>query len=312
MPIPLLESASRGRAHPDAPIGEHHKAAKIHPATSRKKPVFIGVHLQSKLLYNPLFDLPPPLPKLFFIPAEQEKIIHIPDITLAPEFMFHKMIQRIQIDIRPELARQIADRQPSPRVPHRKQIHAPNSARSIGMAGKNPLHQHKQALITNHLGEKLRENCVVDMGKIFADIALQGIREGSGELRRAAHSSVGALAGAAGETVFNEPGLEKWLHHPHHGMMHHAVAKLRRCHQSFFRLINPEIVITAMPVGSSQQLSAQSNQFLFQIRKKTGGGHLSPFPAHRGISRRMKIFKRTDLFKKMLMPLHRFALQNVE
>lgn len=312
MSIPFPEPACRRCTHPDASIGKHHKAAKIHPAASRKKPVFVGMKLQPEMFHNPRLNLPPPLPKLFFIPAEQEKIIHIPDITLTPEFMFHKMIQRIQIDIRPELTRQIADRQPSPRFPHRKKIGSPNSARSIRMAGKNPLHQREQTLITNHLGEKLRKNTVVDMGKIFADIALQGIREGSGKLRSAAHSGVSALAGAAGKTVFDKPILKDWLNHTDNGVMHHAVTEVSRRYRPLLRFVNLKIVIASVPIGSIQKLFTQSNQLLFQIREKRGGRPFSSLAAHSSRCRRMEIFKRADLLKKMFMPLHRFALQNVE
>jgi hypothetical protein len=43
---------------------------------------------------------------------KQQKVIDVADVSLDPQFMFHKLIQGIQVNVGKELARQIPDRQP--------------------------------------------------------------------------------------------------------------------------------------------------------------------------------------------------------
>ena len=201
--VSTLEPPRRLRAHPDAAIGKQHEPAEVHPRSGVAQMVFVGMHLQPKVAMNPLFDLPPLRLEYDLIVAKQQEVIHVADIPLAAQLVLHEMIQCVEIDIRPELARQVPDRQAAPNATHRKKILAPNHPVAFRMAGKNVVHEFEQPRVANHPRQLARKDGVVDVRKILADVALERIGILPGKLRSPTHPGMGSPAFEAGIAILD-------------------------------------------------------------------------------------------------------------
>jgi hypothetical protein len=58
-----------------------------------------------------IFDGPLPVPQLLFRVAEEQKIIDIAQVRMAPQITFDELVEFIEIAVGPELAGEIADGQ---------------------------------------------------------------------------------------------------------------------------------------------------------------------------------------------------------
>ena len=52
-----------------------------------------------------------PRPQSCFVCSEKQEVVHITDVALAAQGAFDEVVERVEIHVGPELARQIADRE---------------------------------------------------------------------------------------------------------------------------------------------------------------------------------------------------------
>lgn len=96
---------------------------------------------------------------------------------------------------------------------------------TVDVAGEDAVDDLEHTAVAHRPLDLLAQQGVVDMGKIFLDIALQAIAVALGKLVGASQPGVGALAGAAGVGICNETGIKDRLQHAHEGVVHDASRK---------------------------------------------------------------------------------------
>src|SRR5690606_21511255 len=104
------EAAHIGIPKPDTPIGEHHKADKIHPLVRCIQAKFVRMDAQAEVLHI----LPHALTLCLehgTVVTKEKKVIHIAEVALYPQLMLHKEVKRMQVNVGKELAGQVADGQ---------------------------------------------------------------------------------------------------------------------------------------------------------------------------------------------------------
>src|SRR5690606_22907796 len=62
-----------------------------------------------------------PLPEYIFVLREQEKVVYIAQVGWTAELTLHEMVEAVEINIAPELAGEVSDRQPA-RTRNRKKV----------------------------------------------------------------------------------------------------------------------------------------------------------------------------------------------
>ena len=78
------------------------------------------VHSQSQTRQtSPNLTLP--MPQILLLVGEQDEVVDIADVRLAAQLPTDELVEWVHVDVSPELAGQIADRQP-PRTPRRGKV----------------------------------------------------------------------------------------------------------------------------------------------------------------------------------------------
>jgi hypothetical protein len=185
----LLCELSMGRKDPIA--------QEPHALIARKDYALVLVDLKTQRFQEAL-DLQTHLMQPPLVVGEDQEVIDVTDVA-HPEPVGHIMIERIEVDVGEELARLVAQRQPSAPLDGSEQVVAgePRQHRVLGIAVVDDQpDQPEEVRVFDLAGDKAPEDLVVDGGEELADVGLQDILVPPGE-RAFAVSALRALAVSA-------------------------------------------------------------------------------------------------------------------
>ncbi len=179
---------------------------------------------------QPGLDLSPPGVERPLVVGEQKKVVHVADVCGALEFPFDEVIERIQVDVSPELGRLITDGQAA-RSGRRQQVVAGEPALPVLIgqdtpAAVNDLRHQPTSIVTGDVTPKDGfQDIVVDGLKERLDIGLKNIGIAAGERLRPIEGAVGTLANPIGVAVVDEHALVDRLNEVAQSVMNDAIAE---------------------------------------------------------------------------------------
>lgn len=130
------------------------------------------------------------LPQCCLGVRKQREVIDVTQIGTAAEFLADEPVEGMQIAIRQELRREIADGQAA-RPAQGQQVVTGKERRRVlliehaGAAGENDPHQSERGRVVDLPRQRLQQNGVIDGRKVLDDIQAQHIRESAGEVLQA-------------------------------------------------------------------------------------------------------------------------------
>jgi hypothetical protein len=153
-----------------------------------------------------------PLLELGFRIREQGKIVHVPEVRGAAEMLFDEVVERSEIEIRKELARQIAYREPfAAREGRQKVIPAKVVTDMLLLvAGVDDSVDEPQSTgVGNPPADHCLEDRMIDRGKILSDIALEDIGVTAQEPLKASDGAVCSLTDTVSIGVVDEAARQE-------------------------------------------------------------------------------------------------------
>ncbi|HUF79149.1 MAG TPA: hypothetical protein VMR44_09560 [Thermoanaerobaculia bacterium] len=197
--------------------------------------------------------------------------------------MLHKLIEGVQIDVGPELAREIPDGQAplgrslEKRLLLRQAVEVsltcpPQAAVGGRVLKEDQVYQPQNRRFPLLGRQPLPKNPPVECHEEAPDIELEvegpagGVGGGlAGERAQALDPGQRPLALATGKRVVDEAPLPTRLQIPHQHMVHHPVAEVGGEDLAPLRLLQQEGQKPARPIGAGLQLSVKIDQVLFQL-----------------------------------------------
>lgn len=223
-------------------------------------------------------------PQSALVMSEKQQVVHVTDIAGTSQLAFHEVIHRIEQHIRPELARQVTDRQPTRPVDGKEII--PGEVHHVVGIGEHALtalqdlvDQGQDGGVRELTREKLAQDRMVDAREELAEVELEDVGKPPAELLTAVQRSVGPLAAPVGIAVGNEPFFENRLDHVEQSMVDDPVAEGRGADQPALRLMNVEACVSSGQVGLSDEIPTQRRQVVFEAVLKGGDVRLPPLAA---------------------------------
>ena|SRR3989338_5105716 len=196
------------------------------------------------------------------ISVEDDKVINITDIISRSQFMLHKMIQFIEIDIGEELRGQIAQGHTFSRLP------------PCGICQYNP-YQAQNLLVLYFLPNYSYENAVIDILKVFPDISLKDIRftcvvscHFSLKRVKSFNRLKSSLPHPVCIRVIDKSVLEYRLNNIAQSVMHNSVPEVRLADLPYLRVMDDEIHQGFWLVATQQKLRTKQKKVVFQILLK--------------------------------------------
>jgi hypothetical protein len=213
--------------------------------------------------------------------TEQHEVVHVAHVTGAAELALHTVIDRVQVDVRPELAGEIADGKAT-RAIDREEIvsrevdHVVHLVEHATATRQDQIDQPEDHRVLYLLSQNLPQDRVVDAWKELAEVELEDKREPARELLAMIERSVGSLASSIREALRNEAALEERLDEVAEGVMDDSVAERCRADQAALGLVDEEAAVASGSVRPFAQLGLQCNQVIFEAMLE--GSHIGVAP----------------------------------
>src|SRR5699024_859703 len=188
----------------------------------------LAIELELEAGAQPGGDLAAPMMQLRLVRMHDDKVVHIADIAPGAQGLLGEFVQLVQIDIGPELADQVADRQ------------------TVAPGGEDVAAQGERARAANAAREQAEKNASIDAGEILAYVGLEHVRlaimalDVAQPLLRRVGAGMHALARPAGIAVVDEARLPNRLQRRMQRVLHDTVAKRQRGDQALFGLVDVE------------------------------------------------------------------------
>jgi hypothetical protein len=160
-------------------IREHEESKEGNPVSRAVDDALAGMQAESKAPRVPR-QLVPKLLQLRAIVTEDDEVVAVPNVRRAAKAFLHEVVQRVQVDIREELARQVPDWQP-PRARRGKQVvarevrHVVLPAEHFLAALQDPSDQVQHPAIGDDAGHQAEQHLVVDARKVLHNVRLEDI-----------------------------------------------------------------------------------------------------------------------------------------
>ena len=111
-PQPIAEAAHVVLRQPAMATRQENEAEKDSRRTGLRYMRLLGVQAQAAA-FEEAGDAPAPLIELPRVVVEQDEVVHVAQVSFRPQHFLAEVVQAVQIEIGEELARQVADREPS-------------------------------------------------------------------------------------------------------------------------------------------------------------------------------------------------------
>src|SRR5439155_18885423 len=157
-----------------------------------------------------------PHPGLVAAVEEQDEVVHVAEVVADPERLLHEVVERIEVEVGEELARQVSDGHPPSRL----------LAPMLDQRGE----KREQAGITHPAREQAKQHAMIDAREVALDVALDHVAEpvaGADESPEAPDGPVRAPAPDAGEGVGDEPAREQGIEDVEDRVVEYAVPEGR-------------------------------------------------------------------------------------
>ncbi len=257
------------------------KPQKWNPITHRKDLLLPGMQFEPEP-FEKSADLLPPVAQERFALPEEEEVIHVAEIAVNAQFLFHKVIEAIEIEVREKLRREAPDRNPPSEVEGREEIVAGEVAGSAFPVERRVIEyrirEAENPAIGDPPGDRPFQNRVVDGSEVPADIALQDIRKPSRVFLAPVERPVSSLPESAGVRIVDVAPFEERLDRRAEGVMDDAVAERGRGDPPPLRIPNREHSVGGRPIRPADQLFPESEEILLEVRLEGEGILPVPFP----------------------------------
>lgn len=215
------------------------------------------------------YIFPYPVPdaaQMRLVRMNDEEIIHIPPVPFLAEPLLHEMVEAVEIDIGEQLARKIADREPASLGDRNGSAAVSRRGPMSGIVRRDDLpYQIEGSRTPDSSGDDREQNFPIYALEIFADIALQSVREwparsadlaaggparsvesgadgsvrGSRAHEKSPHATsriMCSFAGSTGVRIRDEPFLEFRPDNGDHRVLNDPITKCGRGNQPRFRI----------------------------------------------------------------------------
>jgi len=191
---------------------------------------------------------------------EKRKIIDIAQIGLASQVLRDEVVERRQIDVAPELAGQVADRQTarafdSEEIVTGKVDHLILVRQHALTAADDPLDQPSHRVLRDRLKEQITHDGVIDGRKMLDDIDAQDVAVTPGEELQPVDGFVSPFADPVRVGVGDEPAFKDWLYHVAEGVMDDAISEWRGADSALLRIVDHEVDVAAGPIAEVGQFT---------------------------------------------------------
>lgn len=202
-----------------------------------------------KFLYDrePLFEL-------FLTFMHKDKVVCIADVVRNAECLFHELIERVHVDIRKELAREISNR------------HA------WGKAINDGADEPQCICIINGASDAREEYFMIDKCKEFFNVTLEDktrlaviLAHSANHPVEAPNAAMRSLIDAAGVRVVKECFFEKRIQSKKECMVHDTVADACLMDLTRFWIVDDESVIWAVAIRFFIQCMVQRKNMLLNV-----------------------------------------------
>ena len=195
------------QARVDAPAQEGNALA------DRRQARGVFLQLEGEPLAQELANPRPATVQRGLVVGEDQQVVHVPHVADRSQIGDDELVERVEVEVREVLAREVADRKPPTdgTVRHRM----PDDA----------FDQLEQARVDEALGEAVEKHAVIDTVEERPYVEFQEELAAPGEALRPGDGPVGALATPARVAVVHEHPLEVRLHDAAHGVVDDAIAE---------------------------------------------------------------------------------------
>ena len=279
---PPPEPGYVGFRQPPPAAGHEDIAKKLRGLRCGQDDGLAWMQLQSATFEQPC-DPALPLGQHARIVMEQRKVIDIAQVRRAQDFGA-EMIERVEIEIGEELAREIADRQAAPARERRKQVIAGKVQfdRLLRVRGVNdPVEEVEGRHARDAAAQVALQYAVIDRREVPEHVAAQDMGIKVPVPLIGLNGAVRAFAGPVGKAVIDEAALEDRGDHITDGVMHDPVAERRRRYDPVLGIEELDLHIPSRPVGAVRQCTFKRQAFFFEIGEEGGRAGLAAF-AERG------------------------------
>lgn len=200
-----------------------------------------------------------PRPEFGLAVTEQRKIVHVAQKRATAQFARHEPIKTVEIDVAPELARQVADGQAAwtagrRAVIARKPHHIVFIRQHTRPTRQNAIHQPQHVILPDDTGQRTAQHRMIQAGEVLHNIAAQHVAVALGISLEPFHRRVGSLPNAVGVALRVKAGLKRRFYDVAQRMMHHPIAEWRRADFAQFGFVNDEMGIGAGGVVEGLQV----------------------------------------------------------
>lgn len=225
-------------------------------------------------------DLLFPSMKLFLVIAEQGKVVHVAQKRRTSQFTLNEPVKRVQIDVAPELACQVADRESAWAVGGEQVItgkidHRVFILQHVPTAGEYLLDQPKQIGVMYDSADLAEKDDMVERRKVLDDIHTQYVTVSLGQALQTMDGGVCSFSRTIGVAVGMEAGIEDRFYQITQRVMDDAIPKGGGADFAALRFMNGEMMVCAGSVTSLPQFCLQPDELIGNLMLERGGGRMS-------------------------------------
>lgn len=199
--------------------------------------------------------------------TEQEDVVHVPHVSRTPELPGDEMIERVHVHVRPELAGQVANRQPAG-AENREQIVSVEEMHVVLLlqdplaAREDAIDQPEDPRITDFPNETCSQNRVIETGKELTDVTLEDETVASREMLCPVQRAMRALADPIRVRPAGKRALEQRLDLQTQCVVHHTIAERRGGDEARLRFVDAETRVPRRLVAARDEVVAQCRELV--------------------------------------------------
>lgn len=294
--ISKLSYNSLHRPLPHKPVVRQNDVPqKVDPVSVFPNLDFLRMQLEGKLLTQEfLYRLDQAFQILLAFRNDYE-IVRVARVVSLFQFLFHKLIKLVHVDVRKKLRGEVADRNAA-------------SSEEIRLVASEALddffHEPHGVGILNLSAKKREKYSVVHRVEEFSYVAFQriarlGIVLGnlSKHLLHSKNPFMRSLADTAGKRGRDKSGFKRAVQNLKNGVVKHAVTNGRLVDVPQLRVVDVEAGVRTVPICLAYEVPVQRKDFLLEVLLEVQNIRLTPFAALELVPRQKEVLWTRDLIK---------------
>lgn len=202
--------------------------------------------------------------------GEDDEVVHVAQVAGGAEGLFDVVVHRVEVDVRPELAGEVADRKPARSLEGGKEVVAGEVERPVDLGARavdDEVAEAKRVEALDLAPQKLLEDGVIDRGEVLLDVAFEEVARRFLEPVKPYDRAVCPLADATRVRVGDEASLEDGLENAAQRVMDNSVSERGRRDEARFGLVDGEGAIRAGFVAAGNQLVLEARSLFRSPRR---------------------------------------------